>query len=109
MDDREIDAIKKISESLEVRVNETIKDVLEQYDMDVVLNVLVNVATSMLAKSLIMTSPANRDNIENLAFRITQLKVQQGHAAVESVMAINKAMVARGSHYTCQPWPSKKH
>ena len=109
MHDREIDAIKKISESLEMRVNDTMKDVLEQYDMDVALNVLVNVATSMLAKALIMTTPANRDNVENIAFRITQLKVEEGHAAVESLMAINKAMVASGSHYTCQQWPPKKH
>jgi hypothetical protein len=109
MDDREIDAIKKISESMEMRVNDTMKDVLEQYDSDIALNVLVNVGTSMLAKALIMTSPANRDNIENIAFRITQMKVQEGHAAVESLMAINKAMTVSGGHYTCQPWPPKKH
>ena len=109
MDKREIDAIQKISESLEMRVNQTMKDVLEQYDMNVALNVLINVATSMLAKGLIMTDPANRDNIENIAFRITQLKVEEGHAAVESLMAINKAMFARGGHYTCQQSPPKKH
>jgi hypothetical protein len=54
MDKRDIDAIQKISESMEVRTNETMKDVVEQYDMTVAINVLVNVATSMLAKALIM-------------------------------------------------------
>jgi hypothetical protein len=109
MDKREIDAIQKISESLEMRVNATMKDVLEQYKPELAINVLINVATSMLAKALIMTDPANRDNIENIAFRITQMKVEEGHAAVESMMAIGKAMLPQGGAYTCQPWPPKKH
>ena len=53
MDKRDIDAIQKISESMEMRTNETMKDVLEQYDINVAINVLINVATSMLAKGLI--------------------------------------------------------
>ena len=108
MDKREIDAIQKISESLEIRVSQTLKDVMEQYDEGVALNVLINVGTSMLAKGLIMTDPSNRDNVENIAFRIVQMKVEEGHAAVESLMAISKAMVPKGGAVTCQPWPSKK-
>jgi hypothetical protein len=108
MDKREIDAIQKISESLEIRVSQTLKDVMEQYDEGVALNVLINVGTSMLAKGLIMTDPSNRDNVENIAFRIVQMKVEEGHAAVESLMAISKAMVPKGGAFTCQPWPSKK-
>lgn len=107
MDKREIDAIQKISESMEVRSNETMKDVLEQYDMNVAINVLVNVATSMLAKALIMTDRERRDNLIGIAFRITELKVDEGHAAVESLMAINKAMFPQGGGYTCAP--QKKH
>jgi hypothetical protein len=109
MDKREIDAIQKISESLEIRVSQTLKDVMEQYDEGVALNVLINVGTSMLAKGLIMTDPSNRDNVENIAFRIVQMKVEEGHAAVESLMAISKAMTPKGGAYTCQPWPPKKH
>ena len=109
MDKREIDAIQKISESLEIRISQTFKEVMEQYDEGVALNVLINVGTSMLAKGLIMTDPSNRDNIENIAFRITQMKVEEGHAAVESLMAISKAMLPQGGAYTCQPTPPKKH
>lgn len=109
MDKREIDAIQKISESMEIRTNETMKDVLEQYDMNVAINVLINVATSMLAKGLIMTDPHRRDHLAEIAFRITELKVDEGHAAVESLMAINKAMFPQAGSYTCQPWPPKKH
>ena len=109
MDKREIDAIQKISESLEIRVSQTLKDVMEQYDEGVALNVLINVGTSMLAKGLIMTDPSNRDNVENIAFRIVQMKVEEGHAAVESLMAISKAMVPKGGVFTCQPTPPKKN
>ncbi len=107
MDNRDIDAIQKISESMEVRTNETMKDVLEQYSMDVAINVLVNVATSMLAKALIMTDPDRRDVLCDLAVRSTHLKVGEGYAAVESLMAINKAMFPQGGGYTCAP--RKKH
>lgn len=109
MDKRDIDAIQKISESMEMRTNETMKDVLEQYDINVAINVLINVATSMLAKGLIMTDPERRDSLLGLAYRITELKVDEGHAAVESLMAINKAMFPQAGSFTCQPWPPKKH
>lgn len=108
MDKRVIDAIQKISESFEIKVSATLKDAIEQYDESVAMNVLINVGTSMLAKALIMTDPSNRDNVENIAFRITQMKVEEGHAAVESMIAISKAMFAQGGAYTCQPTPPKK-
>ena len=109
MNKREIDAIHKVSESLEVKVSEVLKDVIEQYNESVAMNVLINVGTSMIAKALVMTEPSNRDNVENIAFRITQMKVEEGHAAVESMMAIGKAMLPQGGAYTCQPTPPKKH
>lgn len=109
MEKREIDAIQKISESLEMRLYATLKDAIEQYNESVAMNILINVGTSMLAKALIMTDPSNRDNVENIAFRIVQMKVEEGHAAVESLMAISKAMVPKGGAFTCQPSPPKKH
>ena len=109
MEKREIDAIQKISESLEMRLNATLKDAIEQYNESVAINILINVGTSMLAKALIMTDPSNRDNVENIAFRIVQMKVEEGHAAVVSVLAIGKAMLPQGGAFTCQPRPPKKH
>lgn len=109
MEREDLDAIQKISESMELRTNDTMKDVLEQYNMTVAINVLINVATSMLAKALIMTPTEDRDHIGEIAVRIVQLKVNEGHAAVESLVAINKAMFPRGRGETCQPWVPKKH
>jgi hypothetical protein len=109
MEDRLIDVIQKITESMETRTNETMKDVIEQYGPEVTINVLINVATSMLAKGLIMTDPSNRDHLAGVAVRLTQIKVDEGHAAVETLMAIGKAMISRGGAQTCQPMPPKKH
>lgn len=108
MDKRDFDAIQKISESLELRFNETMKDAIEQFGPEVGVNVMVNVATSMLAKALIMTSPDTRDHLSGIAIRLTEMKVEEGHAAVESLMAIGKAMMAKGGDYTCQPPPQKR-
>ena len=109
MDSRDAEAIQKISESMEMRVNETIKDVIDQYDLNVALNVLVNVATSMLAKAMIMTEHHRREHLQEIALRITQMKVEEGHAAVESMVAIGKAMLPQGGAFTCRPTPPKKH
>jgi ribonuclease BN (tRNA processing enzyme) len=106
MEDKEIDAIAKISESMEIRNNEAMKDVLEQYDTHVAMNVMINVATSMLAKALILCHPEARAQVEYVAMKIVDGKVNEGHAAVASLMAIGKAM---GGESTCKPWVPKNH
>jgi|GEM_PF-4130858 len=108
MGQREIDAIHKISEAIELYVNDTLKDVLDQYDINVALNILMNVSTSMLAKSLILTEPDARDHVKLIANSLVSMKVGEGHAAVQSVIAINRAMVgALGDGSTCSPRPPK--
>ena len=107
MDKEKLEAIHTTTDSLELRVNDTMKDVLEQYDPDVAVNVLINVATSMLAKALIMSDPEQRVHLAHIAERFTAVKVKEGHAAVESLMAIGKAMNQGGKAYTCQPQTKK--
>jgi hypothetical protein len=109
MDNRDAEAIQKISEFMEMRVNETMKDVMDQYDLNVALNVLVSVATSMMAKALLMTEHHRRDHLQDLVHKITQSKLEEGHAAVESMVAIGKAMLSQGGAFTCRPTPPKKH
>jgi len=108
MDNREIKAIKKVSESIEIGNNEIMKSVIERYSPEVAINVMINVSTSMLAKALIMTDPSNREHLEKIMIKLTQMKVDEGHAAIESVMAIGRAMSPQGGNYTCQQMPPKK-
>ena len=102
MDDQELDNIKKIVEGLEERMNKSMKDVIEQFGPAVATNVLVNLGTSMIAKALILVHPDARPHIQYVTYQAIDGKVEEGTAAVESLMAIGKAM---GS--TCQP--PRKH
>jgi len=108
MDNREIKAIKNFSESMEIGNNNLMKGIIERYSPEVAINVMVNVATSMLAKALVMTDPSNREHLEKFMIKLTQMKVVVGHAAIESVMAIGRAMSPQGGNYTCQQMPPKK-
>lgn len=103
-EDESIEVIKKIVESMEERMNNTMRDVLEQYDLGIATNVLVNIGTSMLAKALLMVTPEQRAHIQYVAYKAVDGKIEEGQAAIESLMVIGKAM---GS--TCSPWPPRKH
>jgi len=100
--DEEIEIIKKIVESMEERNNHSMKDVFEQYGPNVATNVLINIGTTLIAKALILVHPEARGNVLHTTLKAIDCKVEEGHAAVESLMAIGKAM---GS--TCAP--RKKH
>jgi len=104
MNDDEIQTIAELSEALELRNNEFFKSALEDFENHVVMNVLINVSTSLLAKALVMGHPESRASLLRVIFSILDGKVAEGHAAVVSLMAIDKAM---GS--TCSPLPPKKH
>jgi hypothetical protein len=92
MENDEIRLIAEISDQLETRNNEFMKDVLEAHDNTIAMNVLINTATSMLAKALILCHPESRAHVQYVAMQIIDAKVAEGHAAVESLMAIGKAM-----------------
>lgn len=92
MENDEIRLIAEISDQLETRNNEFMKDVLEAHDNTIAMNVLINTATSMLAKALILCHPETRGHVEHVCLKIVDAKVAEGHAAVESLMAIGKAM-----------------
>ena len=107
MEEENIDVIAEVSEAMERATNETLKAVTEQWGPEVAINVLINVSTSMLAKALIMNDPGHRDVVEEVAMRFVRMKVKEGHAAVESMIAISKAMVPKAGSNTCQA--PKKH
>lgn len=98
MNDEKIDAIKKICESLEERMNTFMLDILDQYDQDVAVNVLINLSTSLMAKALLMMKDEIRPHIQLIAYSTIDEKVKEGDAAIHSLVAIGKAM---GS--TCTP------
>lgn len=107
MDQEQIDVVAEISEALETAANLTLKSVTEQWGPEVAISIMINVSTSLLAKALIMNDPKHRDMLEEVSMRFVRAKVKEGHAAVESMIAISKAMVPKAGSNTCQP--PKKH
>jgi hypothetical protein len=86
-----IAAVEKICESTERRINETLKDVIEQYDIGVAMSVLINVGTSMLAKAVILSGD-DGPQVKAITEHIMEEKIKEARAAVFSLMAIHKAM-----------------
>lgn len=97
----DIEIIKEICEDLEYQVMEAMREVLEEHHMGIATNVLVNVGTSLIAKALIMVHPEMRPHIQLVAYKAIDGKVEEGVAAVESLVAISKAKSG-----TCNP-PNK--
>lgn len=91
MDKKGIAAVEKICESTERRINDTLRDAIEQYDIGVAMSVLINVGTSMLAKAVIIAGD-DGPQVEAIIEKITEEKIKEARAAVFSLMAISKAM-----------------
>lgn len=92
MERQELKIIARISEEIEMMNNDFMRGVLESHDNIIAMNVMINAATSMLAKALILCHPETRGHVEYVCLKIVDAKVAEGHAAVESLMAIGKAM-----------------
>lgn len=105
MDDDNIEVIKDICEKLEQHFNSVLKDVVEEHDLGIASNVLINVGTSMLAKALLMVQPEVRGTVQYIAYKAVDDKIEEGYAAIFSLMAIDKA---KGGGQTCAPWKPKK-
>ena len=100
--EEDLKVIQDVCKYLEEVINGEIKEVLEQHNKGVAANVLINVGTSLLAKAVILVTPDHRDSVYELIVMALNSKIKEGDAAVESLMAIGKAMQS-----TCRPPPTK--
>ena len=94
----DIQAIKDICERIEEELNVTMREVLDEHHMGIATNVMVNVGTTLLAKALIMVQPELRPHIQYVAYKAIDDKIEEGHAAIESLVAISRAKSG-----TCNP------
>lgn len=106
MKKEEIDSIELFSEKIEIAVSEIMKEVIDKYDADVVINVFIQVSSSLMAKALIMAEPDEQIEIKRIIGHIVDTKVAHGESMVQSMLTIGRAM---GAHSTCQQFPPKKH
>lgn len=107
MDEEIIKAIAEAVENGEDYLNSTMRKLAHEHGMEVAINVMVNLSTTLLAKALLMAKDNDsRVNITYIAAMQVEHKLDEGKVVVETATAILKAM---GKGQTCQPLPPKKH
>ena len=100
--EEDLRAIAEICHGMEMRLNDELRSIIEEHDRGVAANVLINIGTTMLAKSVVLVKAEHRAIVFEAVVTALNSKIKEGDAAVESLMAIGKAM---GS--TCRPPPAK--
>lgn len=106
MNKEQIDPIGIYSEKIEIMVSDMMKEVIDQYDAEVVINVFIQVSSSLMAKALIMADVDEQVEIKRIISHMVNSKVAHGESMVQSMLTIGRAM---GAHSTCQQFPPKKH
>ncbi len=91
MDQDEIDLIQGLCEDLENFINTKMSRVVRDHGANIALNVMTNVGTTVLAKALVMAHGEHRQ-LMGILFNIVDAKAQEGTAAINSLIAISKAM-----------------
>lgn len=94
--------IGRICEEMETRLSKEMAEIIEEHGRGVAANVLINIGTTMVAKAMILVKPEHKDTVAAAIAHGITTKIKEGEAAVQSLMAIGKAM---GS--TCRPPPTK--
>jgi hypothetical protein len=89
----EMKALAHHTMDLEDHINTVMRKILTQHGEDVAMNVLLNVGTSMLAKTLLLAPEEARDDLVGVLATLIDAKVKEGNAMIESVKVIGNAMV----------------
>lgn len=93
--ENDLRVISNHCEDMEERMNKELQTIMENHGKGVLANVLVNLGTSLLAKAVILTREEHKDVIIQAISHAMAVKVSEGEAAVETLMAIDKAMQMR--------------
>jgi hypothetical protein len=105
MEDHTKKIIDGISFQLENGVIKISHEVLQTYDLDtsmeIIMEVMVNLSSSLLAKALLICEPSKHEQFILMVEELARKKAKEGTAVVETYNAINRAM-------TCSP-PKNNH
>ena len=106
MDKESMKAIVDNTNSIEDFVSHKINELFDQYGTDVSINIMVNISSHLLAKALLLAHDhETREKITYMAAIQVQAFIEEGSAAIDTHIAIHKAM---GGGSTCRPLPPKK-
>jgi len=89
----EMKALAKYTIALEEHINAEMRKIFDKEGDEIAMNVLLNVGTSMLAKTMLLAPESHRDDLVGVLATLIDVKVQEGGAMIESFKAIGNAMV----------------
>lgn len=92
MNDDEVEVIRSLCNEIEEMLQAKIRQEIEGKDPSVLLNVLMNIGTSMVARALVALNDENlQQELSWMASEIIKGKVADGNAQMEAFTAINRA------------------
>lgn len=106
MTEEQLNQMAALCDEIDQFINERVKGLLLADDKHIVVNAMINVSTTTLAKVMLLVKDDMRTAVMQTAISITYDKVKEGEAMVESLKAVLRAKAAGN---TCQPYPPTKH
>lgn len=91
MHKEQIPELAAVVDALERHINNVVIEATEDYDIGFVVNLLINISTSMLAKALVMVDESSRPEIARIVSTMTRIKAQEGDAILTTSELIEKA------------------
>lgn len=101
MNQDKIDIILELIAHYETYLGEGVDRIASEYELDVVLNVLINVSAALLARALLMAKDKeSKMDMCQFAAHAVALKLKEGEASADAFDLIEKI---KGMGNTCQP------
>ena len=106
MTEKEIEIMAFMCEDIEQYVNSRLREALDQHEKHLVINVMLNISTSILSKVLLMAGPDMRQSVMQTAISITHDKTKDGDEMIQEML---KTLKPKGRADTCYPDLNRKH
>jgi hypothetical protein len=105
MTEKEVEIMAFLCDDVDQYMNSRFREALDKYEKHLVINVMINVATTTLSKVLLMTRQESRLEVMQTAISITHDKVKDGDAMIRELLRLQPTA---GSD-TCYPDINKRH
>lgn len=101
MNQKDIELANKVCEEVEKMMSKKFMEVLQDHGSDILFNVLFNVTTNSMSKTLLMLDEEGREPILATILEITEGQVKESEATIRKALFI---MDAQPMNSTCQPF-----
>ncbi len=101
MKQKDIELANKVCEEVEVMMSKKFMEILHDHGSDVLFNVLFNITTNSMSKTLLMLDEEGRQSILGTILEITDNQVKESEATIrKAILTID----AQPMNSTCQPF-----